>query len=153
MLLLPKSWGCILPTTRVFSRLLVSLFVFISDEPEVRFYKYCQAEVTCNDAEMHSQMDKLLEDTDQKVATLHDTLQQAQLETGHLTSMLAADKKAHTVALDALQHQVDHVHPKQIQLLHDKVILTTTTLLQVMPFTTQHVFWGRSHAPQLGLCL
>lgn len=88
---------------------------------------YCQAGVTCNDAEMHSQMDKLLEDTDQKVATLHDALQQAQLEKGHLTSMLAADKKAHTVALDALKHQVDHVHPKQIQHLHDKVIVTRTT--------------------------
>ena len=115
-------------------------------------YKYCQAGVTCNDAEMHSQMDKLLQDTDQKVATLHDALQQAQLEKAHLTSMLAADKKAHTVALDALQHQVDHVHPKQIQHVRDKVIATGTTFAAGRSHYSMS-FFGPRHVPRLGPCL
>lgn len=71
-------------------------------------------------------MEKLLADTDAKVTILYDKLQHEQLEKAHLSSMLAADKKANHAAITALQHQVEHVHPKHIQDLHDKVYASTS---------------------------
>ena len=76
-------------------------------------------------------MEKLLVDTDEKMTILYNKLQHEQLEKRKLSSMLAADKKAHHAAITTLQHQVEHVHPKHIQDLHDKVYASITQELRL----------------------
>lgn len=76
-----------------------------------------------HDAEAQSQLETIMASTDKKLADLHDRLDQAQQEKAHLSCMLAADRKAHGAAMTSLHHQVEHVHPKQIQDLHEQVIV------------------------------